>query len=162
MSKTKIAPQAFTVRSTGGYLGQLITDIGIGPLIDSTTGQPPLRPTYSTKALWDTGCSFCAISDDTASQNSLGLKPISKQNVQFGGGESMEDVFPVTVFLPNNIRVTGVQATACRTPQIQAGQFAPPWGFIVGMAFINNGRFCHQQSGRANSFYLAMSIFKFV
>jgi hypothetical protein len=132
-------PQAFTVQSNRGYLLQLVSDIGIGLPIDVSTGNPPLKASYNTKALWDTGCSNCAITDETV--RALSLVPVSKRMVAYGGSEELENEYAITAFLPPQVRVVGVTATACRTPKPFPGQTTPPWGFIVGMVFINLGDF---------------------
>jgi len=121
---------AFTTRSNGGLLNELINDIGISFPFDpqTSTHNPKI---FKVKALWDTGATNCVITKQTAIK--VGLKPFTKTKVFHAKGESIENVYKLNLYLPNGIALSNINATECED--------AERFGFIIGMNVINLGDF---------------------
>ncbi|OFY96730.1 MAG: hypothetical protein A3K10_15690 [Bacteroidetes bacterium RIFCSPLOWO2_12_FULL_31_6] len=132
MSKPDIKKStSFTLKSNNGRLRELITECGISLPFNPQIGQKPLA-IFPTKSLWDTGATGCVITKEVA--NKMGLKPISKAQVNHAGGTSIHNVYLVSLFLPNNISISQIRITECDDV---SGKF----GFIIGMDVITNGDF---------------------
>lgn len=122
---------AFTAKSTG-RLREIVTDCGVS-LPYSSEAMKTLKPAiYQTKALWDTGATGCVITQITAKE--LNLKPISIVKVSHAGGESLQNVYLVNIYLPNKVLIPAVRVTEC---QDTTGKF----GVIIGMDIITLGDF---------------------
>jgi len=87
---------------------------------------------YKTIALWDTGATNSVITHKTAEK--LELKPISATRVHHAGGSSIQNVYLVNIYLPNNVFLPAVRVTECDN---DAGDF----GVIIGMDIISQGDF---------------------
>lgn len=110
---------------------EILTDIGISSPI---SGQISLHDDriFKTIALWDTGATNCVVTPSTA--RALRLQPIGIAKTINAGGEAMANVYLIDIYLPNNLRITGVRVTECSE---QAGNF----GVIIGMDIISTGDF---------------------
>jgi len=123
---------AFTAVAQG-RLREIITDSGVSvPFISNPDGGSKNPVILRVKALWDTGATGSVITEATA--KSLNLQPISKVKVSHAGGESIQSVYLVNIYLPNNLIVQNVRVTEC---QDTTGKF----GLIIGMDIITLGDF---------------------
>jgi SEC-C motif/Aspartyl protease len=127
--------RAFTL-TYQGIANALITDIYISEPIPPNTAKkidPVNHPKiFPFKALWDTGATNSAITSKTAAQ--LGLIPINQVWVNHAGGKSLENVYLVDIFLPNNLAIPGIRVTEAKIIQ---GNF----DVIIGMNIITLGDF---------------------
>lgn len=124
----------------GGLARELINDCNVSlpcevPLPKDQT-PPVLIP---AKALWDTGATHSAITNKLAV--TLGLKPISKANVNTAGGNTLQNVYMVNIYLPNFVVVPYVTVTECSSV---AGKF----DVLIGMDIITLGDFSITNVGR--------------
>jgi hypothetical protein len=117
-------PTAFTVKSTGGLLRVLITDIYIHiPGSNSHT---------AIKAIWDTGASGSAITKKVAQQ--LGLIPSGMAHVNTANGIATQMTYTVDIGLPNKVIIQGIVAT-------QVDALAAGCDALIGMDVITLGDF---------------------
>ncbi len=115
---------AFTVKSNGGLLRVLITDINIH--VSGTTNHVPI------KAIWDTGASGSAITKKVAQQ--LGLIPTGMAQVNTANGIATQNTFTVDIGLPNKVLIQGVIVT--EIDALSVGCDA-----LIGMDIITLGDF---------------------
>lgn len=120
-------PMAFTLKATG-LLNALITDAKVSKY--TTADKLTTEKTVDVKALWDTGASGSVVTKATA--KALGLLPIGKARVIYGGNETDENVYLVCLFLPNFV-IIPAKVTECDDKT----QF----GLIIGMDVISQGDF---------------------
>jgi len=122
--------RAFTIRPHK-KLNEIITDIGISiPEPIDLKGSPSFI--YNTNALWDTGATNSVITQKTA--KILDLIPIRKVKVFHGGGESSENVYLVSIYLPNKFYIPNIHVTECSDI---SGRFE----VLIGMDIICFGDF---------------------
>jgi hypothetical protein len=115
---------AFTVKSTGGLLRVLITDVNV---------HLPGSPNYSAiKAIWDTGASGSAITKKVAQL--LGLIPSGMAQVNTANGMATQNTYTIDIGLPNKIIIQGIIAT--EIDALTAGCDA-----LIGMDVITLGDF---------------------
>ena len=89
----------------------LTSDVEISlPAIEKNEINSCLKFKY--KAIWDTGATSSAITEKAANQ--LGLKPISMVKVNTAGGEKLQNVYLVNIYLPNKVVVPFVNVTECK------------------------------------------------
>jgi hypothetical protein len=125
-----IEVKSFTV-SANGTLAEIVIEAGLSlPLLP--TDPIPEAPSVVVRSLWDTGSTSCAITEETASK--LGLVPIGKAEVHHAGGSTIQNVYSMSLFLPNEFIIPYIRATECKSTQ---GNF----DFIVGMDIITLGDF---------------------
>lgn len=86
---------------------------------------------FKTKALWDTGATHSAIDTNTAKH--LGLKPSGRTIVKYGSGDAETNIYIVDIYLPNLVRLVGVQVTECDPTGTH--------GVLIGMDVITIGDF---------------------
>jgi len=122
---------AFTI-TANSQLKEIITDVGISVAYDHKSEPKKAPPIQKTKALWDTGATNSVITSDTS--KALKLKPFRKVKVYHGGGSSIENVYYVTIYLPNGLFIPNVAVTECKDI---SGRF----GAIIGMDIICYGDF---------------------
>jgi len=136
-------PRAFTAESTG-RLRELVTPISLADpsKIVDLSQLKDAGALFTTRALWDTGASNCAITTDTA--NALGLRPSSKAFVNHAGGQSLQNVYHVHIFLPNGVALRLVRVTECANNTT--------WGLIIGMDVITRGDFAITNIGGKTTF----------
>ncbi len=122
---------AFTAKYNG-CASSIVVECGISKPFTPALGISNPEQIYPYKALWDTGASNCVITQKTASD--LGLQPISMVPVNHAGGQTVENVYLVNIYLPNNIILPNLRVTECRDT---SGHF----GLIIGMDVITLGDF---------------------
>lgn len=86
---------------------------------------------FKITALWDTGATNSAIDTNTAKQ--LQLKPSGRTVVKYGTGDKETNIYQVDIFLPNGVRIPGVQVTECDPTGVH--------GVLIGMDVITVGDF---------------------
>lgn len=119
-----LSSSAFTVKSTGGLLRVLITDINV---------HLPGSPDYSAiKAIWDTGASGSAITKKVAQQ--LGLVPSGMAQVNTANGLATQNTYTIDIGLPNKVIIQSIIAT--EIDALTAGCDA-----LIGMDVITLGDF---------------------
>ncbi len=106
---------------------------------------PPIF--LDVKALWDTGATGCVITKKIAKK--MSLKPVGKSEVRHAGGKSYENVYLISVLLPNGKGSPMVKVTEC--PDVE-GRF----DFIIGMNVIALGDFCIQNISGKSKFTFKM------
>lgn len=117
-------PSAFTVRSSGGLLRVLITDINVH--LPGSSNYTPI------KAIWDTGASGSAITKKVALQ--LGLIPTGMAQVNTANGIATQNTYTIDIGLPNKVIIQGIIAT--EIDALAAGCDA-----LIGMDVITLGDF---------------------
>ena len=123
---------AFTKKHKGLAI-DIITKCSISIPIDlSKFRNPPNIPSFPVKALWDTGATGCVITKEVVRK--MGLRPIGKAKVHHGGGKTDENVYLISIYLPNKVAISTIKVTECNET---AGRF----GFIIGMDVISKGDF---------------------
>ncbi len=128
MKNKDIDFKAFTLKATG-RMNAIVSETGISlPNIPNTLENPILK----TTCLWDTGATNSVITKSIA--KSLNLQSIDRVKVQHVGGITIENVFLISIYLPNNITIPTIRVTECEDNQ---GHF----GIIVGMDIIAQGDF---------------------
>ena len=115
---------AFTVKSKGGLLRVLITDINVH--------LPGNAKSSSVKAIWDTGATGSAITKRVALQ--LGLQPTGMAQVDTANGLVTQNTYTIDIGLPNNVIIQGIIAT--EIDALAAGCDA-----LIGMDVITLGDF---------------------
>jgi hypothetical protein len=136
---------AFTLKSNG-IPKEIISEIGISIPTNINIGTIT-GPKLEFKALWDTGATNSVITKETAKK--LGLKPVTFTTVHHGGGNSVENVYNVSIFLPNHLVVPLVRVTECTET---AGRFDA----IIGMDIITAGDFSISHVGGKSTFTFRM------
>lgn len=120
----------FTI-AYGGRVNVLETDIWVSmPLIPNIN--PAALPLYHSKAIWDTGATGSVIT--TKASEALRLKPISQMLVHGVNGSSVQNVYLVSITLPNNVTISPVRVTECKDLN---GHF----DVLIGMDILGNGDF---------------------
>jgi predicted aspartyl protease len=115
---------AFTVKSNGGLLRVLITDIQV-IVTGNTTGLP-------IKAIWDTGATGSAITKKVAQK--LGLIPTGMAQVSTANGIATQNTYTINIGLPNHVVIQNVIVT--EIDALSAGCDA-----LIGMDVITIGDF---------------------
>ncbi len=115
---------AFTIKSSGGLLRVLITDVHV-----HLPGSPQ---STSIKAIWDTGASGSAITKKVAQQ--LGLVPTGMAQVNTANGVATQNTYTIDIGLPNKVIIQGIIAT--EIDALAAGCDA-----LIGMDVITLGDF---------------------
>ncbi len=115
---------AFTVKSSGGLLKVLITDINV-----HVSG---ISKYTSIKAIWDTGASGSAITKKVAQQ--LGLIPTGMAQVNTANGMAVQNTYTIDIGLPNKVIIQSIIAT--EIDALAAGCDA-----LIGMDVITLGDF---------------------
>jgi predicted aspartyl protease len=127
-----------------GLAREIINNCGISLPFDGrlNTGETPPKVS-PVKALWDTGATGSAITPAVA--KSLGLIPTTKANVQHADGISLQNVYLVNIYLPNNVVVPFVKVTECKN-------FIGNFDIIIGMDIISIGDFAITNVGQKTTF----------
>ena len=123
-------PLAFTTYANR-ILRVLKNDCRVSAFWDPSAGTP--EPTLTVfPAIWDTGATNCVISQRVV--DALQLVPVSYTTVRHAQGlKENVPVFLVNIILPNNLRITGVEANL--------GQFDRDSDLLIGMDIIGLGDF---------------------
>jgi predicted aspartyl protease len=118
-----IAPSAITLKSTSGKLRALTSEIQIFiPNTDQST---------TITAIWDTGATQTCITQKVVDE--LGLKPTGIGVVHTAGGEMQVNKYMVTVGLPPNLTIEGVEVPVVTLPDNKDA--------LIGMDIITLGDF---------------------
>ena len=118
-----IAPSAITLKSTGGKLRALTSEIQVFiPNTDQST---------TITAIWDTGATQTCITQKVVDE--LGLKPTGIGIVHTAGGEMQVNKYMVTVGLPPNLTIEGVEVPVVTLPDNKDA--------LIGMDIITLGDF---------------------
>lgn len=120
-------PMAFTLKANG-LMREIITDAKVSKFV--TPDKIATVKKVDVKALWDTGASGSVVTQATA--KTLGLVPIGKARVIYGGNEIDENVYLVCIYLPNHV-IFPAKVTECDDKT----QF----DLIIGMDIISRGDF---------------------
>lgn len=96
-----IKPSAFTIKSKGGLLRVLISDLTV---VDSVSNK-----SCSIKAIWDTGATGSVITKKVAAD--LGVLPSGKSQVSTANGTVIQNTYIVSLVLPQGLIVEGVLVT---------------------------------------------------
>jgi len=122
---------AFTTRYNG-LARELINEIGISiPFVVDINSKPSDQPEIKKfKALWDTGATNSAITLRAAQE--LNIKPVSVTNVFHAAGNSLQNVYLINIYLPNNIAIPNVRVTEV---QSTVGNF----DILIGMDIMSLG-----------------------
>lgn len=122
---------AFTVKSNGGLLRTLQTNChacaAFDPAVVAEKDRPPL---FEFIAIWDTGASGSAVTQDVVDR--CGLKPIGITQVHGVHGMQQVPQFLVNLGLPNGVGVIGIKATL---GQLRGAHI------LIGMDVISRGDF---------------------
>ena len=78
-----------------------------------------------TNALWDTGATNCVITPSCA--KSLNLKPVGLTKTHHAGGESIANVYLVTIALPNGVGIKGVRVTLNVRNRLDRSELLSGW-----------------------------------
>lgn len=122
----------------GVKVSALVTDAGIS----APTKQPKV-PTKTQKALWDTGSTGSAISEDLA--KTLGLIPVTKRNVIGVNTVEVRDVYQVDIYLPDNVRIANASVTSYPPNRL-------PFNVLIGMDIITRGDFAVTHADELTAF----------
>ena len=97
-----------------------------------TNGKPtPIPKLESFNALWDTGASGTVITQKVV--DALGLKPIGMVNTRHAQGESMAEVFLISLRFPQSIGYNSIRVTK--------GMLGDDLHALIGMDVICGGDF---------------------
>lgn len=120
--------KAFTFKASG-RMNSIVTEIGISqPNIPDSLRNPITK----TTSLWDTGATNSVITKSIA--KTLGFTPVDRVKVQHAGGITEQNVYLISIYLPNDIQIPAIRVTECEDNQ---GHF----GIIIGMDIISHGDF---------------------
>jgi hypothetical protein len=123
--------RSFTLTSNGGLLRALICDCQACAAFDPNAVPADLRPPFRTfKALWDTGATNSAITQEVVDQ--CGLKPTGMARVGGIHGVRLAETFDVNIGLPNGVAFVGVPVTLGQVDDAQ---------MLIGMDIITAGDF---------------------
>lgn len=92
---------SFTVKSNGGLLRVLVTEVYIH--VSATSTRVPIR------AIWDTGASGSVITKSVAQK--LGLVPTGMIEVHTANGKANQQTYTIDIGLPNKVLIQNVIAT---------------------------------------------------
>ena len=120
--KKAIPTFAFTTRSNGGLMSQLVNQVVVKTK-DKTT---------NAIALWDTGATGTCISTDVV--KSLSLVATGMKNIKTPSGQSQVNTYLVDIILPNNVTIKDVEV--CDSDIGNQGI-----GVLIGMDIIKMGDF---------------------
>jgi predicted aspartyl protease len=128
-------PQALTLHSKAGLLGEIRTNAKVGT--PAAQGVQISTMTNDLSAIWDTGATGSVITQRVVDE--LGLKPISIALVHGVGGIQESPVFLVNILLPMNVTIGMVRVTLGNLP---AGT-----DVLIGMDVITVGDFVISNNG---------------
>ncbi len=138
------------VQDYNGLTRDIVTDAYISEPISGNINPGDSR-IHKVKALWDTGATLSCITPRVV--QSLNLRSlIASVPVIHGGGKSMCDSYLVDLYLPNNVRIVGVQVTESndQTGRNLDGQIR--FDIIIGMDVITLGDFAITNKDNLTSF----------
>lgn len=135
---------SFTVRYNG-RANKLTTQTLISKPID-IIANPTVTPEIVSCAqkytgIWDTGATNSVISQKVVDE--CNLKPISMAKVHTAAGETLCEVFLVSIFLPNKVVLPSVRVTKGILAECDV---------LIGMDIINQGDFAVTHNGGKTTF----------
>lgn len=124
-------PTSFTLSHTT-ISRALVTDAYIGTAFDPVATDPQDYPPLKTfKALWDTGATGTAITENVVRECSL--LPIGMTEVHTASGIDLCNVYLVNIGLPNRVGYSSIRVTEAKIGQ--------GIDMIIGMDIITTGDF---------------------
>jgi len=132
--------RSFTTTAIGGLLNALKNQCGISQAFDPAAGGAQL-PITQFDAIWDTGATNCVITQSVI--DACGLVPIGMAQVHGVHAASVEEVFLVSIYLPNGVVFPGVRVTRGRFPGAD---------ILIGMDIISQGDFAVTNKGGITKF----------
>jgi len=132
--------RSFTTTAQGGLLNVLKNQCGISQAFDPTGGMVP-PPVSQFDAIWDTGATNSCITQ--AVIDACGLVPVGIAQVHNAQTTTSEEVFLVSIYLPNKVVFPGVRVTRGR---MQGADI------LIGMDVINRGDFAVTNFGGITKF----------
>lgn len=131
--------RAFTW-APGSRVNRVVTEVGI-----SAPTKVPQAPKELHTAMWDTGATGSAISEDLAKK--LGLTRARKRNVVGVNTVELRDVFQVDIYLPDNVLIANASVTSYPAKRL-------PFDVLIGMDIITRGDFAitHEDGSTTFSF----------
>jgi len=125
-----VEPRAFTLRSDGGLLPALITDVSVCVAFDPQ--HTTIHPTnYKFQGIWDTGATGSVITQKVV--DTCQLKPIGRTIVQHAQGEEQVDTFWVNFVLPSGVGISMLN--------VAKGVLGGSADVLIGMDVITKGDF---------------------
>ena len=118
--------QAFTCKYSG-IADQIISTCEVSGFIEDLSQEFSMT---TFQALWDTGATCSAISKAVAEK--LKLEPVSKVTVSHADGQSMVNVYDISLALPNKTFFQFVRVTECTLSGFD---------LLIGMDVISEGDF---------------------
>ena len=118
--------KAFTCKYSS-IAGQIITSCEVSDFIKDVS-QKYSMTTFD--ALWDTGATCSAISKNVVKK--LNLIPVSKVTVDHANGQSIVNVFEISLTLPNKTLFQSIRVTECALSGFD---------LLIGMDVISHGDF---------------------
>jgi len=117
--------------SGSGLLNVLINNCGVAQAFDITNGGvTPAGPTAEFQAIWDTGATNSVINQRVV--DACGLVPIGMTMVNGVGGQHAQEVFLVSIFLPNKATFPTLRVTKGELGNVD---------LLIGMDIIGSGDF---------------------
>lgn len=117
---------AFTAKFNG-LAGVIITDVTISQVDESDVSKQ-----IKSKAIWDTGATICAITQEYAIQ--LNLSPIDRTMVNGVHGPEKVNVYLIDIYLPNSVILKARKVVECKK-LTDDGACA----LLIGMDVIRHG-----------------------
>lgn len=139
--------KAFTTKADG-LVREIRTLAGVFPVATGDLVIPASIDSF--QAIWDTGATNTAIASSVVTK--LGLLPISFTQVATGGGTVTARVYLLNLVLPNNVVITGVQATELENLN--------NCDLLIGMDIISKGDFALTHVGGKACFSFRMPSFR--
>jgi spore maturation protein SpmB len=121
--------QALTI-SAAGRLNVLQTKCAISSRVFHPTEAGPAEPFVTFQAIWDTGASATAVTQNVVDQ--LSLKPIAMVVAETAAGSQNTPIYLVNIILPNNVVFQNVHVSRV---QIKGADV------LIGMDIITTGDF---------------------
>ncbi len=114
---------------------QIVTpvEVSIPPVANA-----PATPGIKVNAIWDTGATGSVITTKLAT--ALKLFPVTKANVSTANGTVIQNVYFVSIVLPNGVRFNGVKVTEVKS-------LNGPFEVLIGMDIISYGDFAISNFG---------------
>ena len=137
--------KAFT-RKYNSIADQIISSCGVSEPIENVSQKFSI---ITFDALWDTGATCSAISKNVVEK--LKLIPVSKVTVDHANGQSIVNVFEISLTLPNKTLFQSLRVTEC----ILSG-----FDLLIGMDVISHGDFSISNMKGKTTFSFRIPSFK--
>ena len=137
--------QAFT-NKYNGIADQIISSCEVSEPIENVAQEFSMT---SFNALWDTGATCSAISKDAAEK--LKLIPVSKVTISHANGQSIVNVFDISLALPNKTLFQSIRVTECNLSGFD---------LLIGMDIISQGDFSISNKNQKTAFSFRIPSYK--